>query len=128
MLILNDISLDPLLKAQSFLTAAIRDAKSELEKAGAVQAFEFCYELAWKTMKRILNYRGLEGTSPREVFRLAAVEKLIDNPETWFEFIRQRNLTVHVYNRKVADEIFDFLPQFAHELEAFIQKIKILKK
>lgn len=48
-------------------------ARSELEKAGAIQAFEICYELSWKTMKRILAYRGLEANSPREVFRLYLV-------------------------------------------------------
>lgn len=127
-MIINNIDIDPLLKAQTFLNNALIEAKSELEKAGAIQAFEFCYELAWKTMKRLLAFRGVEAASPREVFRLAAQEKLIDDPETWFEFIVKRNLTVHIYNRKVADDMFHFLPQFAKELNKLVLLIKTLKK
>ena len=37
---------------------ALQVAKSDLEKAGTIQYFEFTYELAWKTLKRILNGRG----------------------------------------------------------------------
>jgi hypothetical protein len=57
--ILKDIDIDPMLKAQQFLLSAIKEARSNLEKAGAIQGFEFCYELAWKLMKRVLSYRGI---------------------------------------------------------------------
>ena len=125
-LILGDLNIDPILKAQSFLKMGIEKARSELEKAGAIQAFEICYELSWKTMKRILSYRGIEANSPREVFRLAAQEKLIDEIDIWFDFIEKRNLTSHVYNLKIAEEVFAFLPTFANELEFFINKIRSL--
>lgn len=124
--ILGEIDIDPVLKAQAFLGAALQVAKSQLEKAGAIQAFEVCYELAWKTMKRVLAYRGIIASSPREVFRHAAQEKLIADPEIWFEFIVKRNLTTHVYNPAVAEEVFHFLPVFAKEFDKFIQKIKNL--
>ncbi len=125
---LNDLHIDPLLKAEAFLKDALKEAKANLEKAGAIQAFEICYELAWKTMKRILTFRGIDVASPREVFRYAAQEKIIDNPEIWFEFIRKRNLTVHVYHREIAEEIFKFLPSFAQELKKLIETIQALKK
>ncbi len=125
-LILGNIDIRPLLKASQFLQHGIDEAKTALEKAGAIQAFEFCYELAWKTMKRILAYRGVEEASPREVFRAAGREKLIDNVELWFEFVKKRNLTVHAYNLEVANEIFIFLPAFMTELDQFIKKIQLL--
>ncbi len=125
-LILGDLNIDPILKAQAFLKMAIESARSDLEKAGAIQAFEICYELSWKTMKRILSYRGIEANSPREVFRLAAREKLINELDKWFEFIEKRNLTTHVYNLKIAEEIFVFLPSFFQELDLFISKIRSL--
>lgn len=125
-IILNTINIEPLLKAQAFLIMGIKDAKSELEKAGAIQAFEFCYELAWKLMKRILSHQGSETASPRETFRSAAQNKLIDDPEIWFEFINKRNLTVHIYNHDIAKIIFDFLPIFATELDRFIKHIQVL--
>ena len=124
-IIIGNINIDPLLKAQQFLGKGIQQAQSKLEKAGAVLAFGFCYELAWKTMKRILQYRGIEVASPREVFRFAAQDKLIKDPENWFEFITKRNLTSHVYNTEVAEMIFRFLPLFADELAQFISTICI---
>jgi len=96
-IILGDIHIGPILRAQHFLISAIQNAPSELEKAGAIQAFEFCYELAWKLMRRILAYRGIEVNSPREVFRAAAKEKMIDDLDHWFEFIKKRNLTIHTH-------------------------------
>ena len=125
-LILGDLNIDPILKAQAFLKMAIEEARSDLEKAGAIQAFEICYELSWKTMKRILSYRGIEANSPREVFRLAAQEKLINELDSWFDFIEKRNLTTHVYNLKIAEEIFAFLPTFFQELNLFISRIRSL--
>src|SRR3990167_7801078 len=108
MIILDHINISPLIKAEEFLAHAVCEAKSELEKAGAIQAFEFSYELAWKTLKRVLAYRGIEVASPRETFRAAALEKLIEDPETWFEFIqkKKKNFTEHIYKRKEADKIF----------------------
>lgn len=127
MKILGEIDIDSLLKAQVFLDFALKEAESELEKAGAIQAFEMAYELAWKTMKRVLAFRGIEVASPREVFRLAAQEKWIVDPEVWFEFIVKRNLTVHIYNRKVAEEIFRFLPHFSNELNKLVIALKEMK-
>lgn len=124
--ILGDLNIDPILKAQAFLTMGIDTAHSDLEKVGAIQAFEICYELSWKTMKRILSYRGIEANSPREVFRLAAQEKLINEIDAWFDFIEKRNLTTHVYNLKIAEEIFSFLPTFANQLSMFINTIRSL--
>src|SRR5579872_6600630 len=126
-MLINNIDVSPLLKAQIFLENAVKQARSDLEKAGAIQGFEICYELAWKTMKRILAFRGIDVASPRETFRQAALEKLIHDPETWFEFIRKRNMTVHSYNHKIAEEIFHFLPVFASELQHFIDILKTFK-
>lgn len=122
--ITGNIDIAPLLKARDFFIRGIKEAHSELEKAGAIQAFEICYELAWKFMKRILSFRGIETASPREVFRLAAQEKIIDDLNFWFGAIVKRNLTTHVYNLDVAKEIFNYLPQFAKELNEFINRIQ----
>lgn len=126
-MLINNIDISPLLNAQLFLENALKQARSDLEKAGAIQGFEICYELAWKTMKRILAFRGIEVASPRETFRQAALEKLIHHPDAWFEFIRKRNMTVHIYNKKTAEEIFLFLPEFANELQHFIDNLKAIK-
>ena len=57
-------------KALTFLNKAIeKEHLSELERAGAIQSFEFVFELAWKTMKDYLNEQGVNAMYPREVIK-----------------------------------------------------------
>ena len=102
----SNIDIAPLLMAFDLFHEALQIAKSDLEKAGTIQYFEFTYEIAWKTLKRILNGRGKDLNSPKPIFREAALEKLIDNPELWFDFTKDRNETVHTYNKTIANNIF----------------------
>lgn len=122
--ILGNISIKPLLKAQKSLVDAVRQASSDLEKDGAIQRFEFTYELCWKTLKKILAHKGISAQSPRDVFRDAATQGIIDDPVVWFEFMRKRNLTVHTYDDECAQEIFASLPAFVRELEKVVNLIK----
>jgi len=64
------------------LANIIRDAQTDYEKAGAIQAFEVCYELAKNTLRKILVNRGLsEAITPKEIFRLSGLEGLINDSE-----------------------------------------------
>lgn len=123
----SHIDINPLLLAFDQFHEALKIAKTDLEKAGTIQYFEFTYELAWKTMKRILSHRGKDLNSPRMVIREAALEKLIDNPELWFNFLKDRNETVHTYNKAIADSIFSDLHLFDTEMLLLIAKLKSLK-
>ena len=78
-------------------------------------------------MKRILSHRGKDLNSPRMVIREAALEKLIDDPEVWFGFLKDRNDTVHTYNKSIAESIFSDLHLFDSEMTVFITKLKSLK-
>jgi nucleotidyltransferase substrate binding protein (TIGR01987 family) len=126
-IIFEDLNLDPLLQARERLASAIKIAKSDLEKTGAIKCFEYCYELSWKLMKKILLKKGIEANSPRDTFREAARNNLIEDPEIWFDFILKRNLTSHTYDEKLADDIFRFLPIFLKELDSFIQNTRSVK-
>lgn len=95
------IEIGSLLTAYSQFTEALKIVQSDLEKAGVIQYFEFTYELAWKTLRRILKERGKDLNSPKTVIREAALEKLIDSPELWFEFAEDRNKIVHTYNNRL---------------------------
>lgn len=123
----SNIDIAPLLMAFDQFHEALQIAKSDLEKAGTIQYFEFTYELAWKTLKRILNGRGMDLNSPKPIFREAALEKLIDSPELWFDFIKDRNETVHTYNKHIANSIFKDLHLFDIEMVKLIEKLKSLK-
>lgn len=121
-----DIDISSLLQSFATLERFYQEAKSDLEKAGAIQAFEYSYELAWKTMKRLLAQKGVEVFSPKQTFRAAASEKLINDVETWFAFVEVRNMTVHTYNLKTADNVFSKIPHFIKALKTFITTIQTL--
>ena len=82
---------------------------NNLEKQGVIQAFEYTFELAWKTLKDFLEYKGNEGImGSRDAIRLALNYGLIDGDE-WMKMIRSRNLTSHIYDEDEVEDIFDII-------------------
>lgn len=62
------------------------------------QRFEFTYEMAWKALKRLLDYLGIDAKYPRAIFREAYLLRLIDDEAIWLDMIEMRNLSSHVYD------------------------------
>lgn len=120
----ESLDLTKLRKAQDTFERFRRQLQTEQEKAGAVQAFEFCYELAWKMLRRVITQRGVEVGSPKETFRKAALDGLIDDPEIWFQFQKLRNLTVHTYNQECLEEIVANFESFSKELRALLATLE----
>jgi nucleotidyltransferase substrate binding protein (TIGR01987 family) len=127
MTIMDNIDISHLLKAREVFECFRKDMVTDRDKAGAIQAFEFCYELCWKMMKRVLEVQGLEVGSPKDTFRKAVHEKLIDDPEVWFKFLEARNLTVHTYNQETLEVILSKLETFSNEMDKLILRLKSLK-
>lgn len=124
MVILDNIIITPLINAHDALKKALAQVSSELERDGTIQRFEFTYELFWKTLKKILKFKGIEVNNPRDVFRLAAKEGILEETEFWFEAIKKRNLTTDVYSEQHSIEVFEFTPKFEKKLSKIIEKIK----
>jgi nucleotidyltransferase substrate binding protein (TIGR01987 family) len=81
---------------------------TELELQGVIQAFEVSQELSWKVMKDFLEEQGktdLFGSknAVKEAFNLG----LIANGEVWFDMIKSRNLTSHIYDHSEIVAILD---------------------
>jgi nucleotidyltransferase substrate binding protein (TIGR01987 family) len=121
--LIGSINITPLLKAFDKFERFRQNSATEQECAGTIQAFEYCYELAWKTMKKLLEERGRFPQSPRETFRMAALEGFIANPEIWFLFLQKRNLTVHTYNEEYTKEVISICPDFSREIKLFLSQI-----
>lgn len=92
---------------------------TELELQGVIQAFEVSQELSWKVLKDFLEAQGktdLFGSknAVKEAFNVG----LINNGEIWFQMIRSRNMTSHIYDQS---EILAILEIILKEyVDAFI--------
>lgn len=79
---------------------------SIVEKAGIIQMFEFTAELAWNTMKDLLEYQGENNiVGSREAINLAFKAGIIEDGQAWLEMLKSRNLSSHIYNEPIADDI-----------------------
>jgi nucleotidyltransferase substrate binding protein (TIGR01987 family) len=122
------INIAPLLKAYRTFDTYRLHIIDEQDRAGAIQAFEFSFELAWKTIKRVLEKKGLQVRSPRDAFREAANNGLIQEPKVWFLFIDKRNLTAHTYQEATAEEIVKIFESFSQELKLLIENIQAMNE
>jgi nucleotidyltransferase substrate binding protein (TIGR01987 family) len=77
-------------------------------------------------MKKILFNKGIIVNSPKETFRQAGLENLIDDSETWFDYLVKRNITVHSYEDDILDTIFPIIPNFLKDLNKLIENLKNL--
>ena len=104
------------------LQAALRkDADADdMYLDATIQRFEFCFELAWKLMKAVLEYEGIEANSPRSCIREGWKQGLISDAEAWLEMMEKRNLSSHTYDENVAREIYhDVKEWYVGLLESF---------
>ena len=125
--LVGGINIENLLKAQSKFEQFRKNLGSKQEKAKAVQAFAFFYELAWKTIRRLLEQPSKQIYSPSDAFREGAIAGLITTPDKWFEFIKIRNLTVHIYNEQNIEVVIATFKNFSENLADLVQNIKNFK-
>ncbi|HJD65460.1 MAG TPA: nucleotidyltransferase substrate binding protein [Rickettsia endosymbiont of Diachasma alloeum] len=118
------LDISNLLKARNKFEEFRKHLDTEQNKAGSIQAFEFCYELAWKTMKRFCEKAGKSPYTLREIVREAAVAGLISDPTRWFKFIDIRNITVHTYNEKNLELVINNFDNFSNALSELINNLE----
>lgn len=100
---------------------------SDLEKQGAIKAFEFTHELAWNVLKDYLQDQGFQNIrGSKDATREAFKVELIANGEQWMAMIQSRNLSSHTYNQAVAEQLMEaiakhYFPLFV-ELQSEMEK------
>ena len=99
---------------------------TELERDGIIQRFEFSFELCWKTIRKVLLALGRNdlSASPRPILRAGFEEALIDDLDSWFEFLESRNSIAHVYNKEVANNLYFVAKNFLPKAEDLITRLK----
>lgn len=118
------------LKAEDYHRALLRLQTALTKEAdlddmyldATIQRFEFCFELAWKLIKAVLEYEGIEANSPRSSIREGWKQGLISDAEAWLDMMEKRNLSSHTYDENAAREIYrEVKERYADLLESFDQ-------
>ena len=78
-------------------------ALSALEKEGVIQRFKYTFELAWKTVKDLLEAGGLviSPVTPHQVLKDAFAARVLGDGRTWIDMLDHRNLLSHTYDSSV---------------------------
>ncbi len=97
-------------------------------QAGLIQRLEFTYEICWKMMKRWLEINvtsnSVDGVTRRELFRLAAENRLIEDVETWMTYNAARNQTSHQYDSALAEDTLNLISDFARAAQHLLDNLK----
>jgi nucleotidyltransferase substrate binding protein (TIGR01987 family) len=89
-----------------------------------VKRFEFTYEMAWKAIKRYLDYQGITCKSPRSCFKEAYAQGMLDEEQVWLEMIEYRNLAAHIYEQEEIEQLLDHIDRFDkafQQLRAYLE-------
>jgi len=105
------------------LSDALAQTENEFIRDACIQRFEFCFELAWKSVRAVAGSYGQECQSPRMAFALALRNGWIADEAGWLDMLEARNKTSHTYRESMAKEVFAELPRFAKYLDLLQQTL-----
>ncbi|MFN3628706.1 MAG: HI0074 family nucleotidyltransferase substrate-binding subunit [Casimicrobiaceae bacterium] len=99
-------------------------------RAGAIQAFEFTYELAVRSLRRVLLDRALVPTevsslSFADLLRHGADAGLLASPNAWRRWRELRNRTSHAYDERQAEAIMAELEAFLADARALLAALRV---
>lgn len=111
------------------LTECQQTPHNLLLRDGAIQRFEYTYEIAIKMLRRQLEYMVeaaslIDQMSYRDLLRTGAEKGFIDDPTAWFNFRDKRNITSHTYDEKKAATIYAVLPEFVNQADFLLQQLR----
>ena len=133
-----NLNFDSLTKSIDALERSVKTASSldtsdddlwETVRAGVIQNFEVAYEQCWKMMKRWLEENigstYVDGVTRRELFRLAAENRLITDVDRWMDYHNERNQTSHTYDEETAQSVFEEATEFVHDAKQFLRTLEV---
>ena len=99
----------------------------DMVRDSVIQRFKYTYELSWKLLQRWvqqnINPEDAEPRTKKNLFRLAAKKKMIDDPKHWFEFSEARNQVAHTYNEKNANYVYEVALAFLSSVQLLYKEL-----
>jgi len=115
-LLLSDLD-----KALLRLAEALNQPENEFVRDAAIQRFEFCFELAWKSVQAAARLEGQDCASPRMAFSTAWRNGWIEDEAAGLDMLEDRNKTSHTYREEMAKDVFSRLPNHLPHLHRLHQ-------
>jgi nucleotidyltransferase substrate binding protein (TIGR01987 family) len=115
------VSIEEFEKVVVSLERVLTRPADDVVRDAAIQRFEFCIELAWKTSRKIM---GTQSTAPKQVVREMVQNGLIHDLQTWFEALEKSNQTSHTYNEDLANEVFCFIQGFCTQFRQLLSNLR----
>ncbi len=110
-----------------FSEALAEDESNPLAIDGSIQRFEFCFELGWKLLKKMLmSVEGVEALSPKKALQFSYQFGWVEDEEAWLKMLNDRNLTSHTYREDYAKEIYSHLPKHFESMRVLEQNLKVI--
>lgn len=99
--------------------------ENELFVIALIKAYEFSFELSWKTLKDLLAWNGVDARLPREVLKQAFATGLLQDGQLWIDMLEQRNLMAHTYDQAKALQAAELISHSywpaLHQLQSDLQ-------
>lgn len=105
-------------------TEVLNAAQNDIVRDAAIQRFEFCFELAWKSVQEKAREEGLDCQSPKGCLQLAFKNSWIDDEQGWLAMLQDRNRTTHTYDEAVAKAVFERLAAYLPLFHGLLEKLK----
>ncbi len=100
------------------------DNGSEKDKAAIIHAYEYTFELWWKSLQRYLqDFETVTEFGPGSTIRNAFQYGLIQEGQNYMDLLKDRNLIAHTYKENIANEIYEsIVSKHINTLEKFIKE------
>lgn len=109
------------LKLKEFINT---DNGSEKDRAAIIHAYEYTFELWWKSLQRYLqDFETITEFGPGSTIRNAFQYGIIEEGLDYMELLKDRNLISHTYKENIAIEIHErIVNKHINTLSKFIEK------
>ena len=91
-----------------------------------IQRFEYTFELAWKTLKDVLEHDGVvfDVVTPRDVIRRSVAAGQLTHEDIWMAMLADRRRTSHEYDEEHLMQVTGSIrEQYAGALDGLVESL-----